>query len=173
MCINLSRRSKYETRFMKCWEFVMPETIDVTLMESLSEAIETMAFMMVMEPEEELPTPKQSVHVKMSFAGPVSGELEMLAGEKFTQMLAANLIGIEPDDEEAQSKGVDAFKELLNTVCGVLLPQLATSPADEFDVTVPTGESYDLQQWQSFVAEPGVMLLDVDFNPVAARLKIL
>ena len=150
----------------------MPQTTDITVMESLSEALETMAFMMVMEPEEELPTPERSVHVWMSFFGPLSGGLELLGGEEFTRMVAANLMGIEPDDQEAQSKGVDAFKELLNTTCGVLLPRLAASPADEFDVTVPYSQSYDLAQWQSFVAQPDVMLVDVDRNPVAARLTL-
>lgn len=150
----------------------MPETTDTTLTESLSEALETMAFMMVMEPEDELPTPDQSVHVKMSFTGPVSGELELLAAVEFTQEIAASLMGIEPDDPEAQSKGADAFKELLNTICGVLLPRLATSPADQFDVTVPAGEDYDLSQWHSFLEQPGVMLLEVDGNPLAARLTI-
>jgi len=150
----------------------MLETTDNILIESLTEAFETMAFMTVMPPEDELPEPSDCVRVEMSFTGPSSGTVELMAGDDFISLLAANVMGMDTEETEAHLKGIDAFKELLNTTCGVLLPRLATAETDVFDVTVPSSESFpdDPQAWQSFVKDSAVTILDVDDNPVAVRM---
>ena len=151
----------------------MLEISDNILVESLSEALETMAFMMVMPPEEELPAPEQSIRVDMNFTGPVRGKVELMAGLDFTWNMAANVMGLDPDDEEAKSKGTDAFKELVNTVCGVLLPKLASSPKDIFDVSIPKAQNFETtDDWNNFIAQSDVRVLDVDCQPVAVRLTI-
>ena len=150
----------------------MPETSDNTMIEALSEALETMAFMVPMPPEEELPIPDESVLVRMRFTGPLSGTAELVAGKELLQMLAANVLGIEPDEEEAQEKGTDAFKELLNTTCGVLLPMLATTPKDVFDITVPESEGLgSVEEWQAYVARSDVTILDVDGCAMAVKIE--
>ena len=80
------------------------------LIEALNEALETTAFMMALPPEEELPTPSRGVLVCIDFNGPVSGTVELWAPSEFAQMMTANVMGLEPDDEEAQSKSMDAVK---------------------------------------------------------------
>ena len=120
----------------------MLETTENVLIESLSEALETMAFMMVMPADDELPAPDQGIHVIMNFTGPTSGTVELVAGADFAQMLAANVMGIDSEEDEARTKSADAFKELLNTTCGVLLPRLAGSPADIFDLTLPQATDF-------------------------------
>ncbi len=150
----------------------MLETTENLIVESLSETLETMAFMTAMPPEEEAPKPTQSVLVDIEFNGPTSGKVELLGGTDFLKTLTANVMGIDEDDEEAQSKSIDAFKELVNTTCGVLLPRLASSPADMFDVTVPQAHEFDnTQGWDNFVAQENVTILDVDDYPVAVRLS--
>ncbi len=151
----------------------MLETSENLLQESLSEALETMAFMMAMPPEDELPVPEQGTMVWMDFSGRVSGRVELLAGTEFIEMAAANIMGADPDDELVQSKGVDAFKEILNTTCGVLLPKLADSPKDIFDVTVPESEDFsDPQQWTDYIGQEGVVVLDVDGFFLALRMAV-
>lgn len=151
----------------------MLETTEQVLMESLTEALETMAFMMVMPPEEEMPTPNESVKGQMDFIGPARGTIELLAPLEFTQAMAANVLGIDPDDSEAAGKSIDAFKELINTTCGVLTPKLSSSPTDVFDFSIPQAESYpSTEEWEKFVAQENVLILDVDGFPVAARLTI-
>ena len=151
----------------------MLEISDNVLVDSLSEALETMAFMMVMPPEEELPAPEQSIRVDMSFTGPVRGKVELMADLDFTWNLAANVMGLDPDEEEAKLKGTDAFKELVNTVCGVLLPKLASSPKDIFDVSIPQAQTFDTaDDWSKFITQSNATILDVDCQPMAVKLTI-
>ena len=151
----------------------MLETSENLLQESLSEALETMAFMMAMPMEDELSVPEQGTMVWMDFSGRVSGRVELLAGTEFIEMAAANIMGADPDDELVQSKGVDAFKEILNTTCGVLLPKLAESPKDIFDVTFPESEDFsDPQKWTDYINQDGVVVLDVDGFFLALRMTV-
>jgi len=149
----------------------MLKTSENILIESLAEALETMAFMIAMPPEEELPAPAQSTLAWMDFQGPVCGRAELLAGGEMMQMAAANIMGLEPDDSQIVEKSIDAFKELLNTTCGVLLPRLANSAQDVFDVTVPQSQNFtSVEQWREYVQQENVTVLDVDGYPVAVRL---
>lgn len=149
----------------------MPEVMKNVLIEALTEALETTAFMMPLPLEDELPSPTQGVLVKIDFVGPVSGSIELWAGSEFAQMLAANVLGIEPDDAEAQEKGIDTVKEMVNIIGGVMLTKLAGSPADVFNLTVPQAqEQLDAESWEDYVAQDDVTVLDVDGFPVATRL---
>ena len=151
----------------------MLKTSDNTLMEALSEALETMTFMMAMPPEDELPVPEESVLVRMDFTGRISGRVELLAGPELIQMAAANVLGMDPDDQQVRDKAVDSFKEILNTTCGLLLPKLAQSPAEVFNVTAPSSENFSTpQMWTEYVDQPDVTLVDVDCQPLAFRLII-
>ncbi len=144
-----------------------------TLVLSVTEAFETMAFMMAMPPMDELAAPDDSILVTMSFRGPVSGTVELCAPSAMAQLIAANIMGLEPDDETLAEKGIDAIKEMLNTTCGLLLPRLAESPADVFQVTIPAAEACpDSSQWQAFIARPDTAILDVDGSPLACRIAL-
>jgi len=149
----------------------MQEIAENILTEALSEALETIAFMMVMPPEDELPAPSQGVQVTINFTGPISGTIDLLASDEFTLTMAANVLGIDCD-QEAQAKGTDAFKDLLNITCGVLLPMLASSETDVFNLTVPEARDFQEDEWEKFVNQPGVNLLDVDGELMATRLTI-
>jgi len=152
----------------------MLQTSEKILTESICEALETMAFMMVMPPEEEPASPSESIHATMDFVGPTSGTIEIVIATEFAPMLAANVMGIDPDDDQARNNGPDAVKELLNTICGLVLPKLAESPADAFDVTIPSAASFSLpDEWEKFIAQSGAIVLDVDgITALAARLAI-
>ena len=149
----------------------MPKVMNNVLIESLTEALETIAFMMALPPEDELPTPTKGVLVRIDFAGPESGTVELWADNEFAQMMTANMMGLEPDDEEAQNKSLDAVKELANITAGILLTKLTDSPADMFNLTVPQAqEQLDSLAWETFVNQNDVTVLDVDGFPVATRL---
>ena len=50
--------------------------------------------------------------------------------------------------------------------------QLASSPADVFQVTVPKDETFiGEDHWHKFIAD-GAVVLDVDGNPLAGRMII-
>jgi len=150
----------------------MLETSEM-LLEAVGEAVETMAFMCAMPAEEELPRPGSGVKVTMRFTGRVNGQAELAAGKDFVELLAANVMGVDSGDPEAQAKGTDAFKELLNTTCGLLLPKLAATPADVFDVTIPEATAIDSpEQWDALTSEEGMARWSVDGFALAARLTI-
>ena len=48
--------------------------------------------------EDEFDSPPESVLVHMDFTGPICGRAELLASSELIQMVAANVMGIEPDD---------------------------------------------------------------------------
>ncbi|MCH9022166.1 MAG: chemotaxis protein CheX [Planctomycetes bacterium] len=149
----------------------MPEIQNESLTESVCEALETMAFMIVEPPEEDLPTPTEGVKAKMDFMGPHGGTVELMAGFELIETMAANFMGIEPGDPEAQDKRVDAFKELLNVICGILLPKLASSPGDIFDITVPQAQLFTApQEWETFTKQSGVTVMECDGFPLAFKV---
>jgi len=151
----------------------MLETREQLVIEALTEALERMAYMVVVPPEKELAAPDQSVLARMYFYGPISGMVEILAGSEFMQLLAANVMGIDPSESEAHEQGVDALKELVNTTCGVLLPMLATTPEEIFDVTVPEAETlHNAEAWHRYVKQYQAAILDVEGFAVAVRILI-
>lgn len=151
----------------------MLDTQHEQLVEAAGEALEAMAFMFVMPLEETLPIPEESVQVEMSFTGPMEGKVCFRGGTDFVSLIAVNALGLEPGDEGAQGKGVDAFKELLNTTCGLLLPKMASSLADVFHVTVPEATTYDTEvSWREFVQQAGTVVVDVDGEPLAMRMEL-
>ena len=88
----------------------MIETANL-LTEALSQALETMAFMDIMPIEEDLPVPDETVSAKISFTGPKSGTLEILAGLDFAKILAENIGALDEVDNE---NAFDAMRELSN-----------------------------------------------------------
>jgi len=152
----------------------MLETNGNILVESLTEALDTMAFMSVMPPEEELPTPSRSIRVTMDFAGSVKGAVRLMAPVEGVHMIAASIMGIDFEDDEAQDKDIDAFKELLNTTCGIIITNIATSAADVFDLALPEAEIFsDADEWGKFIGREQVTVLDVDGSPMAVELTML
>lgn len=70
----------------------------------------------------------------VEFKGPLEGALEVRLTEDLVPELASNMIGFEeaPDPEVCR----DAVGELVNVICGNLLPELAGYSA-VFDLTAP------------------------------------
>ena len=142
-----------------------------TLIESVTETLETMAFIMAMPAEEELDAPQTSVKVSMDFDGPSKGSIELMAGHELVELFAANLLGIDPDDEDAHLKHIDAFKELLNTICGILLPKFATDENDVFNISIPKATNYEsVSDWDAYIDGENVAILDCDYFPMAIKI---
>jgi len=142
---------------------------DNILTTALSEALETMAFLMVMPMENDLAIPQNTVLAEIDFTGPQNGTIQIFAGLDFCRVLAENTAVLNEADNETS---YDALKEFANVVCGLLLPKIASSPADEFDVTIPSFRTGDLPQWGKFTSEPNCCVSNIEGYLVAARLII-
>ncbi len=152
----------------------MLETYEEYLIESVSSVLETTAFIFALPPEEELPIPDEGVTVSIHFTGPVSGQIQLSAGHELIQLLASNLLCVDPIDPQAQEKSIDAFKELVNATCGVLLPRLANDPSDVFDVTIPDAHEFNsTETWENAVATSDASVLDCDGLPLLAKFKLM
>ena len=72
----------------------------------------------------------------IGYHGPSSGTLRLQCTSEFGVLLAANLLGIDPEDDDAESKAQDAVKEFMNIVCGQFVTA-AHGTNDVFDLTIP------------------------------------
>jgi CheY-specific phosphatase CheX len=98
----------------------------LTLADAISNVIEELAMMAtqtVNEFEEFTPT----LQGWIDFTGPVNGKLSIRCRESLAQMLASNLLGMEPGDLKSNTVAWDALAELLNVVCGNLVSSLYDS----------------------------------------------
>ncbi len=74
--------------------------------------------------------------VALRFSGNPSGTVHLWADAGFMRFAAANMLGIDIDDPYAESKGIDALKELLNMVVGNYLTEVYGS-AKVFELGIP------------------------------------
>jgi CheY-specific phosphatase CheX len=138
------------------------------LIEALTQALETMAFLTVMPLEDDMVPPENAVLAEISFTGPKTGTIQMLAGMDFAGILAENIGALDEADDEA---AFDAVKELSNVTCGLLLPAVGSSPADVFNVAIPTVESGDNSPgWDEFTADRNSRVLNIEGYMVATKL---
>lgn len=91
------------------------------------------------------------LYVGMGFEGPFKGRMAMSASEELAPMLAANMLGVDEDDPDAEEKGADALKEILNMLCGNLLPAVAGTDA-EFRMQAP--ENISRERFLEFESRP-------------------
>jgi chemotaxis protein CheY-P-specific phosphatase CheC len=149
----------------------MPELQASSIVETLVEVLETMAFIGLMPVEEPPPALCDARLVRIRFSRPRPGRIEMVAPAAFGRMLAANITGIEPDDPEADARGDDALRELMNVTSGSLLARYAEAFSDAMQTDIPCVEKFDGEAaWATFIAEKGVHVLDADGHAIAVRL---
>jgi len=89
--------------------------------EILSHALEEAAFVFV-EQAEALPEEAGEVcQAQIAVSGSTRYQLVLCVSVEFSDVLAANLLGVEPGEEEAEGKGIDAIGVILNIVAGIVL----------------------------------------------------
>ena len=92
------------------------------------------------------------VTATLPFSRPCVGFLRLTAPPECCTAMAANMLGVDPDDPEAAAQGFDALGELANIQCGAILaeifgrdadilmklPEVTVGPADIQDSVQPT-----------------------------------
>lgn len=147
----------------------MKETADV-MTEALSEALETMAFCSVDPLDEDTVVPSRLVLVEMDYNGPKRGHLQILGGWELGRQLAENIGCLEAVDDESI---VDAWKEICNVISGLVIPVIADSQADIYDITVPVATLDErAPSWEEFTALADTRIVNVEGCAVATRLRV-
>ncbi len=93
---------------------------------SVAEQIfESLAFLLL-APEEDAPIPDgaRGVTASIMFDGAFEGTLFLCVSEEMLPAIATNMLGLMDDETLPAPQQRDAFKELLNVVCGNFLPQV-------------------------------------------------
>jgi CheY-specific phosphatase CheX len=114
------------------------EHYDEILFQTAQETLESLAFLFSFSGEEHEDLIDDSqFFAYLIFSGPFSGQLLLSISENILNELVQNMLGIESDEEISIEKMNDGLKELLNVVCGNLLPALA-GRQEIFHINVPT-----------------------------------
>lgn len=150
----------------------MLETQSSPIVESLGEALQTMAFTSPVPIDPPEVAPIEPVLCRIEFAGPVAGTIEMVVGQQFAVLLCGNMLGSRPAPCEALASAADAVKELLNVTCGGFLARLGRPSHERFTVSLPSLSNLDAgAQWRSFVESPAAATFDVDGDVLAIRVS--
>ncbi len=116
----------------------MSNDYNETLNRVAEETFESLAFMISM-PEDEMIEAEDGpkARVRVSFAGPVRGDVLLAVSADMLPELAVNMLGTDMDEPAPPpAQQADALGEVLNVICGNLLPAIAGSEA-VFDVAAP------------------------------------
>jgi chemotaxis protein CheY-P-specific phosphatase CheC len=108
---------------------------------------------------------------EMGFAGPFKGRLCLLCPERFGNEVAANVLGLDLDDEQVNMSARDALKELLNVTCGNLLTALA-GETPVFELIVPKVYAVDEAEWRQNLNDAEMVHVQVGCNTVILGVSI-
>ena len=114
---------------------------------------------------------EECIKAKISFKGPVSGDLGLVFPRSLCFELIANILGLEQEDISEPSDAEDALKELLNVVCGQFLTTTFGSGL-LFDLSIPAVEMIDRKAWERQQAEPDTTVILVEDEPVLFDLSM-
>ena len=109
------------------------------LSEVAVETLEQLAFIFSFadEPDENAIWETDAIGCHVRFSGSQQGELLMTINRTVLPEMAANMLGLDDDEEALPQQQHDALKEALNIICGNLLPTIGGVEA-VYDISAPT-----------------------------------
>ena len=107
-----------------------------TLATIFSEVLADLAFMFTEDDQADADPADAWLETKIGYRGSECGYLRFRCPAKFCTHLAANLLGVDPTDGNAESQSQDAVKEFMNVVCGHFVTGMYGTE-EVFDLTIP------------------------------------
>lgn len=144
----------------------MREAIKDTLCQVTGDVLEKLAFIFSFPEEGPQETDyASSVAACVSFAGPFTGTLIMAVSDDTLPELAGNMLGLDDNEASTEEQQHDALKELINVVCGNLLPAISGKQSI-FNVNAPEIVGGDIASYlQTLSREEGT-------EPFAAKMSL-
>ena len=144
-----------------------------TMADTLAMVLQDMTFAFAEAPEDEILHTDESefLHATIEFNGPSSGELGIAAPKGLCTELTAGLLGLEPDEVEAQDSVSDTLGELLNVTCG----NFTTAMFGEETLigqSIPRVEQMDNSGWAKLVAGSETVKFIIDDVPLIAHVSV-
>jgi len=137
------------------------------------EVVEQLAFMFGDPCEVEEITTHQGdwVRATIEFSGDKKGAIALTDPSELCAEISANILGLEPDDIGDEVLARDSFKEMLNVVCGHIVPALQGEEYD-FDLGLPHLEEISSEQANALADAQGSTCFDLDCSPVILGLEV-
>jgi CheY-specific phosphatase CheX len=137
----------------------------------VEETFATLAFMFPLDADRTAAAaPGTMARAVVEFSGPFRGALLLSASAEILEPLATNMMGLEDGACPSPEQEHDAFKELLNVICGNLLPAI-TSPREVFDVHEPRLLAAQ-DDGEPAIGMKDVGMIDVDLDAWHVRLAL-
>lgn len=114
-----------------------PTTNTPELASIVLDVLGELAFMVTDDEPLELPMGTVWMEGEVTYTGGVNGRLRCWCTRDFAIRLAANLLGIEADEGEAQVAAEDAVREFMNVLCGQIVT-VWHGTAGVFNLSIPT-----------------------------------
>jgi CheY-specific phosphatase CheX len=106
------------------------------LPELVTEVLGNLAFMVTDDHDARPPSEIAWLACEVNYYGPHAGALRCWCTRPFATALAANLLGIEADEEDARAAAEDALREFMNVLCGQLVTAWYGTTAT-YNLTIP------------------------------------
>lgn len=105
------------------------------------------------------------VSASLDYRAERSGTLALTVPAETSREIAANILGLDPEDIANDAVAEDALKEMLNVVAGHVVPVLQGEGSD-FDLSVPCVASLDAAACLALARREGSACYDLDGTPV-------
>ena len=147
----------------------MIEAADGRLAEVTADTLEKLAFLFATPMDAPASMDEASLTtVRVEFAGAFAGGMELAVSGPVLEELAANMLGADDGEPIALEARLDALKELVNVVCGNLLPILGGGEA-VFNIQAPVLVPDGHPGWASCAARCDLAL---DQGVCRVRLRV-
>jgi chemotaxis protein CheY-P-specific phosphatase CheC len=101
----------------------------------------------------------------MVFSGHHGGAVDIIVPRRLTPALVYNILGMDEDDLIESDIAEDALKELLNTLCGRMLPALFND-VETFDLHPPEITTVNKKQWMEMLNRDSSIAFAIEDSPV-------
>jgi CheY-specific phosphatase CheX len=116
-------------------------------------------------------SPEPWVEARMVFQGEVQGSLAVIVPESLQPEIAANILGLDPNDLTTPAMLTDALQEMLNVVCGHVIMALVGSAAD-FKLQTPHHKVLTAEQLEALRDDPDSLGFLLDDEPLLLHLEL-
>jgi hypothetical protein len=109
--------------------------------------------------------------VRVRFSGPLCGAMQLSLSQPVLAELAANMLGADDGTALSADEQHDALRELINVICGNLLPLIGGSSA-EFNIETPFIPAAGVSDFGKFGPENAVSNLAVENGICLVALQL-